>query len=77
MRIGSSRSSAGLSRRTDSGGDGATADRAELTRRGHDLRLIDDWSPGVGGGQGFMSDPESGALLGGADPRRDGYAIAF
>jgi gamma-glutamyltranspeptidase/glutathione hydrolase len=51
--------------------------RAELTRRGHDLRVIDDWSPGVGGGQGFMIDPESGALLGGADPRRDGYAIAF
>jgi gamma-glutamyltranspeptidase/glutathione hydrolase len=51
--------------------------RAELTRRGHDLRLIGDWSAGVGGGQGFMIDPDSGALLGGADPRRDGYAIAF
>lgn len=51
--------------------------RAELTRRGHDLRLIGDWSAGVGGGQGFMIDPDSGALLGGADPRRDGYAMAF
>jgi len=51
--------------------------RAELTRRGHDLRLIGDWSAGVGGGQGFMIDPDSGALLGGADPRRDGYAMAI
>ena len=51
--------------------------RAELTRRGHDLRLIGDWSAGGGGGQGFMVDPDSGALLGGADPRRDGYAMAF
>ena len=51
--------------------------RADLTRRGHDLRVLPDWSPAVGGGQGFMIDPESGALMGGADPRRDGYAIAF
>ncbi len=51
--------------------------RTELTRRGHDLRILPDWSPAVGGGQGFMVDPESGVLMGGADPRRDGYAIAF
>lgn len=51
--------------------------RTELTRRGHDLRVIPDWSPAIGGGQGIMIDPESGALMGGADPRRDGYAIAY
>jgi len=51
--------------------------RAELLRRGHDLRTIDDWSPVVGGGQGIMIDPASGARLGGADPRRDGYAIGW
>jgi gamma-glutamyltranspeptidase/glutathione hydrolase len=51
--------------------------RDELTRRGHDLRVIPDWSPLVGGGQGLMIDPESGAFMGGADPRRDGYAIAI
>ena len=51
--------------------------RAELTRRGHDIQLLDDWSPVVGGGQGILIDPESGAYGGGADPRRDGYAIGW
>ncbi|MDP9368117.1 MAG: gamma-glutamyltransferase family protein, partial [Chloroflexota bacterium] len=53
------------------------ATRAELIRRGHDVRVIDDWSPVVGGGQGIMIDPDSRALLGGADPRRDGYALGW
>ena len=53
------------------------ATRTELIRRGHDVRVIDDWSPVVGGGQGIMIDPDSGALLGGADPRRDGYALGW
>lgn len=51
--------------------------RAELTRLGHDVRVVDAWSPVVGGGQGIMLDPESGARLGGADPRRDGYALGW
>lgn len=51
--------------------------RDELIRRGHAVRLIDDWSYLVGGGQGVMVDPETGALLGGADPRRDGVALGF
>jgi gamma-glutamyltranspeptidase/glutathione hydrolase len=51
--------------------------RDELTRRGHDVNAIADWSWIVGGGQGIMRDPESGALSGGADPRRDGYAVAI
>jgi gamma-glutamyltranspeptidase/glutathione hydrolase len=51
--------------------------RAELARRGHQIRLLDAWSPVVGGGQGIMIDPDSGALGGGADPRRDGYAIGW
>ncbi|HLT19431.1 MAG TPA: gamma-glutamyltransferase, partial [Thermomicrobiales bacterium] len=51
--------------------------RDELERRGHDIRVLDAWSPVVGGGQGIMIDPESGALGGGADPRRDGYAIGW
>ena len=38
---------------------------------------IDDWSWVVGGGQGIARDPESGALMAGADPRRDGYALAI
>ena len=48
---------------------------AELERRGHQINDLGDWSAGVGGGQGIMVDPDSGAFMGGGDPRRDGYAI--
>ncbi|MGH7354842.1 MAG: gamma-glutamyltransferase family protein [Candidatus Rokuibacteriota bacterium] len=51
--------------------------RAELARRGHDVHVLDEWSWVVGGGQGIVRDPESGALTAGADPRRDGYALAI
>jgi gamma-glutamyltranspeptidase/glutathione hydrolase len=51
--------------------------RDDLIRRGHTVRLIDDWSFLVGGGHGSMVDPESGALYGGADPRRDGVALGY
>jgi gamma-glutamyltranspeptidase / glutathione hydrolase len=53
------------------------ATRAALTERGHQINTIDDWSWIVGGGQGIVRDPESGALMAGADPRRDGYAVAL
>jgi gamma-glutamyltranspeptidase/glutathione hydrolase len=53
------------------------ATRAALAERGHEINAIDDWSWIVGGGQGIARDPESGALMAGADPRRDGYALAF
>ncbi len=51
--------------------------RTALTGRGHALEDIGDFSAQVGGGQGVMIDPESGARLAGADPRRDGYALAY
>lgn len=51
--------------------------REALAERGHQLNVIEDWSWIVGGGHGIRRDPESGALQGGADPRRDGYAIAI
>ncbi|MCA9116280.1 MAG: gamma-glutamyltransferase family protein [Planctomycetaceae bacterium] len=51
--------------------------REELTRRGHQLELVGDWSPFVGGGQAVMIDADSGSRLAGADPRRDGYALAW
>jgi gamma-glutamyltranspeptidase / glutathione hydrolase len=50
--------------------------REGLGARGHQINVIEDWSWIVGGGQGIRRDPESGALQGGADPRRDGYALA-
>ena len=49
----------------------------ELERRGHQFNRLGDWSAGVGGGQGIMVDPDSGAFMGGADPRRDGYAMGW
>jgi gamma-glutamyltranspeptidase / glutathione hydrolase len=51
--------------------------REGLSRRGHQVNVIDEWSWVVGGGQGIVRDPESGALMAGADPRRDGYAVAI
>jgi gamma-glutamyltranspeptidase / glutathione hydrolase len=51
--------------------------RDALTARGHHVNVIEDWSWVVGGGQGIARDPESGALMAGADPRRDGYALAI
>jgi gamma-glutamyltranspeptidase / glutathione hydrolase len=48
-----------------------------LRARGHEVQVLDDWTPFVGGGQGILIDPESGAFFGGADPRRDGYALAY
>jgi gamma-glutamyltranspeptidase/glutathione hydrolase len=64
-------------RRVDAEGRVPADVREELTRRGHDVLVIEDWSWVVGGGQGLTRDPYSGALQGGADPRRDGYAIAI
>ena len=49
----------------------------ELSRRGHLLELLGDFNYVVGGGQAVMIDPESNARLAGADPRRDGYALAY
>jgi gamma-glutamyltranspeptidase/glutathione hydrolase len=51
--------------------------RRALTNRGHVIRELPDWSWVVGGGQGVWVDPESGAMAGGADPRRDGYAMGW
>jgi len=51
--------------------------RLELEDRGHDVQVIDDWSWLVGGGQGILIDPDTGVLTGGADPRRDGYAMGW
>jgi len=51
--------------------------RAALAARGHRIRDLPEWSWVVGGGQGVWVDPLSGALAGGADPRRDGYAMGW
>ncbi len=51
---------------------------AELTRMGHRLAPIDGWRRiGFGGGQIILRDPESGVLIGGSDPRKDGCAVGW
>jgi gamma-glutamyltranspeptidase/glutathione hydrolase len=49
----------------------------ELARRGHLIEPVGEYNHIVGGGQSVMIDAESGARLAGADPRRDGYALAY
>ena len=49
----------------------------ELEQKGHQFNRLGDWSAGVGGGQGIEVDRETGSFMGGADPRRDGYALGF
>jgi gamma-glutamyltranspeptidase/glutathione hydrolase len=51
--------------------------RNRLAAMGHDVQVLPSFSRVVGGGHGAMIHPASGARLGGADPRRDGYAIGF
>lgn len=50
---------------------------AGLMERGHEVELLEPWTPFVGGGQGIYIDRETGAFFAGADPRRDGYALAY
>ena len=50
--------------------------RADLAALGHGVKSIEDWSWSVGGGHGILIDPDTGARYGGADPRRDGVALA-
>ena len=50
--------------------------RSGLARRGHVLSIIGDWEA-TGSEMMIQIDPETGALFGAADPRRDGYAIGW
>lgn len=51
--------------------------RDELAARGHTIEPLGDYSANVGGGQCVMIDPATQSRLAGADPRRDGYALAY
>jgi gamma-glutamyltranspeptidase/glutathione hydrolase len=53
------------------------ATRDALAALGHTIHVLPPWSTAVGGGHGILIDPRSRARLGGADPRRDGYAIGY
>jgi gamma-glutamyltranspeptidase/glutathione hydrolase len=52
--------------------------RAELERRGHRLSPVDGFDRTVfGGGQIILRDPETGVLVAGSDPRKDGCAAGW
>ncbi|MFD0660934.1 gamma-glutamyltransferase [Thermocatellispora tengchongensis] len=50
---------------------------AALGDRGHRVHDLGAWSRVVGGAHGVLFDPGTSTMWGGADPRRDGYALAW
>ncbi len=51
---------------------------SDLQNRGHQIRLAQGYSRvGMGGGQVIRRDPETGALSGGSEPRKDGCAVGW
>jgi gamma-glutamyltranspeptidase/glutathione hydrolase len=51
--------------------------RHALEQRGHEVTVLEPWSASVGGAQGIRVDVAAGVFQGGADPRRDGYAMGY
>ena len=51
--------------------------RLEMERRGHKVAIVEEFSRNVGGGHAIQVNQEHGTFEGGADPRRDGYAIGW
>ena len=49
--------------------------RAALETRGHQIKVLGDFSSGVGGGQAVLRDASTGVNFGASDPRKDGEAI--
>lgn len=49
--------------------------REELTRRGHDLNVVGDYSGWMGGGQAMLHNSATGVNYGASSPRKDGQAI--
>lgn len=48
-----------------------------LRRRGHQVHLLPAWANEAGHAQGIVIDHQRGVLMGGADPRGDGYALGW
>ena len=49
----------------------------EMVRRSHSVKRMDDWTYHVGHAQGIVFNQETGVIMGGADPRGDGIALAW
>ena len=48
-----------------------------LINKGHKLNVRKEMDLYFGGAQAVMIDPKTGIIYGGADPRRDGFAIGY
>lgn len=48
-----------------------------LAAKGHRIRRVGPWSQTMGGVQGIQVDAGAGFYYGGADPRREGYAVGW
>ena len=53
------------------------ATRDDLAARGHKVQEWPDWTWLAGSVEAILTDPDSGMMGGGADPRRPAYAIAI
>lgn len=54
----------------------APATRKALAGRGYRIEVLEEWSVRVGGAQGILFR-DDGWMMGGADPRRNGYAMGW
>ena len=52
-----------------------SAVRQELERKGHQVKVVGDFSSAVGGGQAVRRDFRTGINYGASDPRKDGAAV--
>jgi gamma-glutamyltranspeptidase/glutathione hydrolase len=48
----------------------------ELKDKGHKIEVLSGWHQVMGSSQAILIDTDNGILMGGADPRRQAYAIA-
>jgi gamma-glutamyltranspeptidase/glutathione hydrolase len=48
-----------------------------LRGKGYEVKVVAPWEPMMGGAEAILQDPRSGVFMGGADPRRDGYAMGY
>ena len=51
--------------------------RQALEAKGHEVNVVQAWSRSVGGAHGIQFNADAGTFEGGADPRRDGYALGY
>lgn len=50
---------------------------AELTKRGHPVNVVDDYTDTMGHAGAILIDPTTNVLHGGTDPRGDGSAVGY